>query len=138
MSVVEGIGEARVNLNAVELDEGSEIVAYSNIQPAYWAEHLIVGAVDDAAVRGNWKAGPMLQIFARGKVNAGPAGRANAVRTDSDDDGRAVFGFRNRDERYQRVNLADLGVIFESDVESRVEAIDERRAHRGPVDLTGQ
>jgi hypothetical protein len=34
------------------------------------------------------------------------------------------------------MNLADFRIVFESDVNTRMPAIDQRSAHRGPIDLT--
>ena len=80
----------------------------------------------------------MLEVLARGEVNGRAARGADAVGADAEDHGRAVEGFRDRNYRYQRVNLADLRIVFEPNVEPRMQAVDERHARRGTIDLPVQ
>ena len=64
MRIVESVGEARVDLYAVKLDQRSEVISNSNIQPADGPECLVVRAVNNTTVRGDRQAGPVLQVLA--------------------------------------------------------------------------
>ncbi len=77
----------------------------------------------------------MLNIFAGCQIDRSAARRADAVGTDAEDNRRAVDRFSDRDKRDQRMDLADPRIVFEADVKARMQAIDERRAHRSPVHL---
>lgn len=44
--------------------------------------------------------------------------------------------FRDRNESEQRANLADLWIIFDAEMNAGMPAINESRAHCGPVHLT--
>ena len=80
----------------------------------------------------------MVDVLAGGQVNGRSFRSANTVGADAENDGRAVLRFRYWKKGDQRMHLADLRIVFYTYVESRMQAVNQRRAHRCPIDLAGQ
>ena len=135
MSVVKGVSNAGMDLDAVKLDQRRQAPVKTDVESPDRAIFLVVRAVNDAAVRGYRQARPMFEVFACGQVDAGAAGRTDAVRTDAENNGGPIQRFRHRDERDQRMDLSDLRIVFETYMKLRMDPIDQRRAHGCPIDL---
>jgi hypothetical protein len=135
VGVIEGISDARVNLYAVELDQRRHFRMKPDIESAKSAELMVIRTVNDTAVRRYGQPGPMLEVLARGKVNRSAARSANTVGTDAEDNRRTVQRFRNRNNCDQRMYLTDLRIVFQSDMKSRMQTIDQRCSYGGSIDL---
>ena len=79
-----------MHLYTVELYQRRHFRMKPDIQAANGSEFVVIGTVNDAAVRCDRETGPMLQVLARGKVNRRAARSAYTVRADAEDNGRTV------------------------------------------------
>ena len=77
----------------------------------------------------------MLEVLASRKVNRGAARRTDPVRADAEYHRRAVLRFGDGNKRYQRMHLADLWIVFDPNVKTRMQTVDQGRTHGGPIDL---
>lgn len=136
MRIIERICHGRMHLYAVELDQRGQVISDPNVQSTNSSKPLFECAVHNAAIRSYRQASPMLQIFARSQVERSSAWRTDAVAAYAEDHCRTVQRFGNRNECNQRMNFADLRIVFKPDVKTRMNTIDQRRAHRRPIDLS--
>lgn len=135
MRIVEAVGHTRMEFVAVELNERREILRQTNVQSTDRTKFLVVSSVYDARVRSDRQTGPVLEVFACGEVERSSSRGTDPVGANAEDDGWTIHGLRYRDKRQQRMHLADFRIEFQPDMHPRMPAVNECRAHRGPVDL---
>src|SRR5580765_6612853 len=127
--------EHRMDLHTVESCDERKSFAEKNGEAGDWSQAMIKGSIRCADIRRDRQSGCFFQVLTNGGKEGLAARRADSIRARPKHYRGPASFFRNDKKVHQRFEFAGARIVLNTELQTRMNLIGQRRAHRGARNL---